>query len=450
MKHIIAVASVAVALVLMAAPAQAQFCNPDFGADNVLTPNEKNRHATSPSAANRPKVTRACADSDDGQMRAIWLNEGNTAAVQKSANNVSPKYSGLLYLDDVTGDHRHRFRCDSDGTYDIWRADPKTDANTISIVCGDFTNRPPGGKITGMPPEVHTDSIYTLTANVTDPDGDVLSFGWNGPGTFSSKTTKTTDWTAAGPFGGQDTVIGVSVRVDDGYPQHRRVIVVKTTVVAGAGTAAAAPGRVLGVGVAPDNAQLVVTWTAVANATGYKVQWKSGSEGYNTGDRQATVTSGSTTRHTIPGLANGTAYTVRVSATRTGADDGLPSAEMTGTPTVSPPPPPPLEQVMGVGVAPDNAQLVVTWTAVANATGYKVQWKSDSEDYNTGDRQATVTSGSTTRYTIPSLTNGTEYTVRVSATRTGRHQRPALGGGDGDAESAAAAATSTAAAGDGP
>ena len=46
MKHIIAVASVAVALVLMAAPAQAQFCNPDFGADNVLTPNEKNRHAT--------------------------------------------------------------------------------------------------------------------------------------------------------------------------------------------------------------------------------------------------------------------------------------------------------------------------------------------------------------------------------------------------------------------
>ena len=36
-------------------------------------------------------------------------------------------------------------------------------------------------------------------------------------------------------------------------------------------------------------------------------------------------------------------------------------------------------------------------------------------DYNTGDRQATVTSGSTTRYTIPSLTNGTEYTVRVIA-----------------------------------
>ena len=70
MKHIIAVASVAVALVLMAAPAQAQRCNPDFGADNVLTPNEKNRHKTG--AIGSADVTRPCADSDDGQMRAIW------------------------------------------------------------------------------------------------------------------------------------------------------------------------------------------------------------------------------------------------------------------------------------------------------------------------------------------------------------------------------------------
>ena len=189
---------------------------------------------------------------------------------------------------------------------------------------------------------------------------------------------------------------------------------VKTTVVAGAGTAAAAPGRVLGVGVAPDNAQLVVTWTAVANATGYKVQWKSDSESSYTGDRQATVTSGSTTRHTIPGLANGTEYTVRVIATRTGAADGPPSAAMTGTPAVNA-----TARVMGVTVAPGNAQLVVTWTAVANATGYKVQWKSGSEDYNTSDRQATVTSGSTTSRTISGLTNGTPYTVQVIATRTG-------------------------------
>ena len=288
-----------------------------------------------------------------------------------------------------------------------------------------------------------------------------------------------------------------------------------------------APGQVMGVGVAPGNAHLVVTWTAVDTATGYAVQWTSGGQDYNTGDRQATVTPGSTTRHTIEGLANGTAYTVRVIATRTGADDGPPSAEMTGTPAVpgvtvsqtvltvpeedttgdsytvvlaTPPtanvrvtvaghagtavtPTPgtltftttnwdtaqtvtvtaghdtdttdesvslthsatspdsdyegiPIAgvavavtdndtaQVMGVEVAPGDAQLVVTWTAVDAATGYTVQWTSGSEDYTTGDRQATVTSGSTTRHTIDGLTNGTTYTVRVIATRTGATDGP--------------------------
>ena len=93
--------------------------------------------------------------------------------------------------------------------------------------------------------------------------------------------------------------------------------------------------QVTGVTVTSGNAQLVVSWTAVRNATGYTVQWKSGSQGYNTGDRQATITSGSITRHTIRNLTNGTEYSVQVTATRTGATDGPPSAAAgTGTPRV--------------------------------------------------------------------------------------------------------------------
>ena len=92
--------------------------------------------------------------------------------------------------------------------------------------------------------------------------------------------------------------------------------------------------QVTGLTVDAGDAQLVVNWTAVDNATGYTVQWKSGNESYNTGDRQFTVTSGSTTSHTITGLTNGTEYTVRVSATRTDANDGPASAEVPGTPAV--------------------------------------------------------------------------------------------------------------------
>ena len=90
--------------------------------------------------------------------------------------------------------------------------------------------------------------------------------------------------------------------------------------------------QVMGVMVTPGNARLVLNWTAVDNATGYQVQWKSGVEDYNTSDRQATVTPGTTSSHTIGGLSNGTEYTVRVIATRTGANDGPPSEEVKGTP----------------------------------------------------------------------------------------------------------------------
>ena len=164
-----------------------------------------------------------------------------------------------------------------------------------------------------------------------------------------------------------------------------------------------APGQVMDVSVTAGTEQLTVTWTAVSGATGYKVQWKSGSEMYDTDSRQAESTG---TSHTITGLTGGTQYTLRVSATKTKADDGMFSTEATGTPR--------LGQVMGVMVTPGPGQLGITWTAVSGATNYQVQWKSGSEGYN-NTRQAAASSNS---YTIPNLTAGTEYTLRVRATGT--------------------------------
>ena len=103
----------------------------------------------------------------------------------------------------------------------------------------------------------------------------------------------------------------------------------------GTAFAITAPAGVMGLMVEPGNMQLVVNWTAVDNATGYKVQWKSGVQDYNTGDRQAVIPSGSTTTYTIPNLANGTEYTVQVIATKTGANDGLPSMGVQETPGVT-------------------------------------------------------------------------------------------------------------------
>ena len=176
------------------------------------------------------------------------------------------------------------------------------------------------------------------------------------------------------------------------------------------GPEAPPPAQVTGVQVSPDAEQLTVIWLAVSDASGYKVQWRSGEEGYDE-SRQAVIAEGATTEHTITGLTAGTEYTIRVIATQEGVDDGAPSSEVTGTPKASAP-----GQVTGVSVLAGEDELEVSWTAVSDADGYRVQWRSGEEDYG-GARQAVIDDGETTSHTITDLTADTEYTVRVLATR---------------------------------
>ena len=75
-------------------------------------------------------------------------------------------------------------------------------------------------------------------------------------------------------------------------------------------------------------------------------------------------------------------------------------------------------------VAPgESGELVVSWEAPAGdggwaISGYKVQWKSGSEDYDgtpKSTRQAII-AGDRLTHTVSDLKDGTEYTVRVIAT----------------------------------
>ena len=67
----------------------------------------------------------------------------------------------------------------------------------------------------------------------------------------------------------------------------------------------------------------------------------------------------------------------------------------------------------GVTATAANGALDVAWTATTGASSYKIQWKSSSDsDWDATSRQITSTAASAN---IPSLTNGTTYTVRVAA-----------------------------------
>ena len=71
-------------------------------------------------------------------------------------------------------------------------------------------------------------------------------------------------------------------------------------------------------------------------------------------------------------------------------------------------------RVTGVTLVEGVDELSVSWEEFPGASGYRVQWKSGAQIF-ASTRQHTITSGSTTTYTIPNLTAGTRYTIRVIA-----------------------------------
>ena len=112
------------------------------------------------------------------------------------------------------------------------------------------------------------------------------------------------------------------------------------------------------------------------------------------------------------------ANTIKVKVTVT-ADDDVTSETYTVVVTRAAVAP---GQVTGVTVTPGTDQLKVAWEVASNADGYKVQWKSGTENFAdaaTDSREAIISSDSTSSYSISGLTDGTLYTVRVIATRTG-------------------------------
>ena len=94
-----------------------------------------------------------------------------------------------------------------------------------------------------------------------------------------------------------------------------------------------------------DTGALDVSWEAPATdggsaITGYKVQWKSGSEDYDGSagsTRQAEITDPASRTHTITGLTDGVEYAVRIIAVND-VGDGPSSTEATGTPRETNPP----------------------------------------------------------------------------------------------------------------
>jgi hypothetical protein len=160
--------------------------------------------------------------------------------------------------------------------------------------------------------------------------------------------------------------------------------------------------------VTAEDSAVAVTWvapdTGAANLTGYVLTATSGGSTVSTATEPPTATEA-----TITGLSNGTDYTFTIAAVN-GNGTSVPSPP--STPVAPRPATPPMAPANLIAI-PQNGQIQVGWVAPPDGgspiTGYTVS-------VSPATVSPVSTAGNTTIATVTGLTNGTAYTVSVTAT----------------------------------
>ncbi|HEY0703748.1 MAG TPA: glycoside hydrolase family 44 protein [Candidatus Acidoferrales bacterium] len=158
------------------------------------------------------------------------------------------------------------------------------------------------------------------------------------------------------------------------------------------------PATPVGLTATPGNAQVILNWSASANATAYYVQRSTTS-----GGPYSQISSPSSTTFTDTGVTNGTKYFYVVSAYNS-AGPSANSAQVSATPAA-----PTAAVPTGLAATAGNAKIVVTWNASSGATTYNVKRSTSS------GAETTIASAVSTTYTDAAVANGTKYFYEVSA-----------------------------------
>ncbi|MBR0226261.1 MAG: fibronectin type III domain-containing protein, partial [Thermoguttaceae bacterium] len=154
---------------------------------------------------------------------------------------------------------------------------------------------------------------------------------------------------------------------------------------------------------------VTVTWNAVANSSGYVVEYKSSTDAGYTSMPKTTATT-----ITIPGLASETTYKLRVYAVGDGTNysNSTYSAIKAVKTKVAPVAPTPLTAPTITTATATTNTITVKWNAVTNSTGYVVAYKKATDP----ESAYTVMSSTTaTSRTISNLAANTSYNVKVYA-----------------------------------
>jgi fibronectin type 3 domain-containing protein len=161
------------------------------------------------------------------------------------------------------------------------------------------------------------------------------------------------------------------------------------------------PGTPTGLVATAGNAQIMLSWTTSAGAASYNLKRST-----TNGSGYQTVSSPTATSFTDKPLTNGTTYYYVVTAVNPSGESGA-SAQASATPAAAPQPP---AAPTGLTATAGNAQINLTWTASAGATGYHVKRSTTS-----GSGYTQIAAPALTSFLDKTVTNGTAYFYVVSA-----------------------------------
>jgi hypothetical protein len=292
----------------------------------------------------------------------------------------------------------------------VWNDFSTSNSGTSGYVV-EFGSDATGGNFTG---------VYSASTNVAvaqapgAPTGvaatsgnSQLAVSWTAPG--SNGGAAITSYTATASPGGATCTSSTTSCVISGLSNGTSYsVTVTATNVAGTGPSSAAsaavtpigaPGAVAAPTLTEGDGTLTVTWSAPSSDGGSVIT------GYT-----ATATPGGatctsvTTSCVIAGLTNGTSYTVTVTAANLFGSGGVSLASAEGTPATVPGSP------ESVGVTRANGSVAVTWSSPSDDGGAPISGYTATATPG----GATCTS-TTTSCVINGLTNGTSYTVTVTA-----------------------------------
>ena len=156
-----------------------------------------------------------------------------------------------------------------------------------------------------------------------------------------------------------------------------------------------------------------LAWSNTAGESSYRLERST--EGGASGWTQVTIIGQNVTGFTDSALSAATTYFYRVIAVRDGVDS-VPSAVASATTIVDPPGTPTL-----YAEAQSSSEILLTWSDVATATGYRIE---RSDDGGTGWVAVGTAGQDVSSFTDTGLVPGTGYAYRVIAINAGGESVP--------------------------